>query len=142
MIPRETIQKLHDEFCRLTDATLTLHLQRMDAWQLWAARGLTLDDLKLVVWSIRKGIAEQSRNLGALRFSALIQDPDRFEEELGLARAQQRNTKPARTNRERTLAASGRPVAKADKPAVPAGEVAERLAAGRAHLREFLEGKL
>lgn len=119
------IRALHATFCELTDVKLTLHLQRMDAWQLWAARGLTVEDLRQVVQHLRRGLRDGSRNPGALRFSNLIELPDRFEEELGMARAALRNARPQRTERERALAATGRAQERSGPPARAAGAVLE-----------------
>lgn len=94
------LKVLHDEYCRLIGSTLALTLDRMYWWSAWKARGFTIEDLRLVVTTIQKGIRDDRRRFGALKWSNLIQCADRFEEELSEARAMLRNAKPKRDARE------------------------------------------
>lgn len=88
MTPTESeIAALHDAYCRLTGQEgLPLRYDRLSWWHNWCAAGFTLDDLKLVVRYLKKGIADGKRNQGALKFSNLIIQVDRFEEDLFEAR--------------------------------------------------------
>ena len=53
-------------------------------WEHWFLRGHTYHELRAVIVSIRRGISEGSRNIGALRFENLIGNVSKFEEELSL----------------------------------------------------------
>lgn len=74
----------------------------------WLLLGFTEDDLKLVVAHIRKKVESERIRAAMLRWSFLIGNPVRFDEELQEARAVKRNAKPAKTNRERVLEVTGR----------------------------------
>lgn len=81
------IAALHEAYCHLTGQEgLPLRFDRQRQWYDWCRCGFTLDDLKLVVRYLKKGIADRSRNQGALKFSNLIVQVDRFEEDLFEAR--------------------------------------------------------
>jgi hypothetical protein len=81
------IAALHEAYCLLTGQEgLPLRFDRQRQWYDWCRCGFTLDDLKLVVRYLKKGIADRSRNQGALKFSNLIVQVDRFEEDLFEAR--------------------------------------------------------
>jgi len=95
---RIQIEQLHELYQNLTGHQLFLNMSReMEwfAWLKWRRPPFTADDLRLVVTLIRRGIKEQKRNEGALKFSNLIGMPDRFEEDLALARALNRPKPPA-----------------------------------------------
>ena len=106
----ETVANLHRTYCELTGLEISLDYGREWAWAEFIRRGWTADDLKLVVFEIRKGIPEKSRKPGALKFRNLIGNPDYFEEDLAEARANLRNRRPVATNKERVLESTGRPV--------------------------------
>ena len=139
MINDDQIKALHAMFCDLTDASLTLNLYRMDIWRLWARRGLGEEDLKLVVTHLRRGIRDGKRNLGALRFSNLIERPDLFEEEVSQARAELRNARPQATPKDRVLSATGRVSDAPMADPVHASVVVEKLKAGCDVLRKWRE---
>ncbi len=81
------IAALHDAYCRLTQQEgLPLRFDRQRWWFEWCRAGFTLDDLKLVVRYLKKGIADRKRNPGSLKFSNLIVQVDKFEEDLFEAR--------------------------------------------------------
>lgn len=118
------IEAIHATYNRLTESQLTLTFDRIYWWECWLAKGFTESDLALVVGHIQKGIKDGTRHRGALRWSHLIQEPEHFEEELSLARAEARNAKPPPTPKERVLAQAGRPVAASEKDtAQSAGQV-------------------
>jgi hypothetical protein len=111
------IQALHALFCRLLpESACVLNQYREHEWFEWHRwrpdQPFTLEDLAAVVSFRRALIASKRQFQACLRFSYMIGRPDLFEEDLGLSRAV---PKPP-TDRDRVLAASGRPVYK-DKPA-------------------------
>lgn len=97
---------LHEHYCELTGFRIRQsvgELNRSHSWYLFNQYGFTDDDLVAVVRYLQRKIKDGSRNAGALKFDNLIVQLDRFEEDLGLARAEERNRKPAPTPRERVL---------------------------------------
>lgn len=112
-----TIAELHATYVRETGISLALSADRMAAWQRWQARGWDVAQLVGVLRSIDKGVRAKPqplRNPGALRFSVLIADPEKFEEELGLARAEyrRRNVRKPKVyapGKASVLRATGRP---------------------------------
>lgn len=108
------VQRLHNVFSEATSTTLALHYERQRAWLSWTKRGWTEDDLKLVIRYLKKGIRENRRNQGALKFSRLISiEPDaldRFEEDLNEARRvlNVRPPKPALVLKEQQIGTTRR----------------------------------
>jgi len=105
------IQKLHSSFCASTGVTLRLGIgeyNRERAWHVYVQSGFTEHDLLLVINHLKREIREKRRFPGALRFSNLIERPELFEEELGLARALAR--RPKETALDRVKALRERPV--------------------------------
>jgi len=90
---------------------------RERSWFEFLRAGFTVQDLETVLLWLKKGIREDKRQIGCLRFSNLVERLDRFGEELAMAKAENRNARPAPTPKERVLA-QARPVA-VDVP--PAG---------------------
>lgn len=103
------IESLHATYCRLTGFQLSrargLFDYRQRAWCDFLSAGFTEDDLALVITWLQRKIKAGERNIGAIRFSNLIEALPRFEEELGMARAEVRNTHPAPTAKERAVQA-------------------------------------
>lgn len=89
------IDQLHIEYCRLIQGQLKLTLDRQYWWGQWKSRGFTMEDLRLVIGHLQRGIKDGKRYPGSLKWSHLIQQTDSFEEELNVARAEKRNLKPA-----------------------------------------------
>lgn len=83
------IAALHALYQRLTGNELVLNWFRMDCWRQWISyrkhQPFTQEDLKTVVAYFRRtrkgGLLD-----GSLKFHLLIQQPDRFEEDLALCR--------------------------------------------------------
>lgn len=93
----QAIRDLHNAYERLTGAQLTLNWQRLDQWRVFMAYRqppFTCDELRIVVAHIRKGVSDNRRNMGALKFHNLIGQPDYFEEDLNEARAMARPKPP------------------------------------------------
>lgn len=83
----ERARALHAVFCEITGQQgLSLRFDRMRVWHEWMQCGWGEEELRLVVRYLRRGISEGRRNNGALKFSNLIGQPDRFEEDLLEAR--------------------------------------------------------
>lgn len=96
---------LHGVYCQLANAQLVLTMERIYWWSHFKARGFTEADLRLVLRYLWHEIKAERRRYGALKFSNLIQDVDRFEEDLFLARAWDRNYRPVPTSKQQTVAA-------------------------------------
>lgn len=77
--------------------------------------GYTEKDLEFVITHLRGQIRDEKRNWGILKIDNLLGDIFRFEQELGLARAQTRNARPAPTGKDRAVAQL-RPEAAPPKP--------------------------
>jgi hypothetical protein len=136
MTASETEQKianLHQWYCRRTGIVTKLCFAR----QLWFDRLREYEydadklggDCDLVVIYLKKEIARDKRNLGALRLSNFLQ-PDTFDENLGLARLALNRRKRSQQAKE-----SDRP-----KDAQPVGQTLDGTAIAR-RLREWRRGK-
>lgn len=83
------IKKLHDLFCEKTSVELEFDFTRLRQWYEWLTfrktKPFTPDDLWRVIGYIKQGMHKGSRYEGALRFTNLICNPHKFEEELSLA---------------------------------------------------------
>lgn len=84
----KSINALHSEYCRLARAQIALTTDRAYWWGAWVKRGFVIDDLQLVITAIRNGIKSKRRYPEALKWSNLIQDLDKFEEDLALVKAE------------------------------------------------------
>lgn len=90
------IKTIHLEYCRLVGTTeheFPLTMARVFAIDHWLYSGNTLEDLRLVIGHIQRGIKAGKRFSGALKFHNLF-DVDAFTEEKVTAKAVARNTKP------------------------------------------------
>jgi hypothetical protein len=87
---RQRIEALHKMYGQLTGLLIPLDMQRETMWFEWQRRGHGEAELREVVAHLRRGIREQKRNPGALKFRNLIGMPDYFEEDLAEARAAHR----------------------------------------------------
>lgn len=76
---------------------------REQGWHAFIRAGFTEADLREVVVWLRARIKIGKRDIGSLRFSSLILNLDRFDEELGLCRAERRNLRPAATPKQRVI---------------------------------------
>lgn len=100
------IARIHSVFCAATGVELRLGIgeyNRQQAWFQFLKAGFNEHDVLLVCNSLKRKIAKGERLPGALRFRNLIEQLPDFEEELGMARAEQKNMKPKPTPRERVL---------------------------------------
>ena len=99
---KDEVLKLHQLYCDLTgQAGMGLRFERERLWFDWVRCGWGEPELRVVVRYLKAGIAEGKRNHGALKFSNLIGQPDRFEEDLFEARRVQRPARPRTIEVER-----------------------------------------
>ncbi len=86
----QNIHELHRAYVNLTGLDVALNMDRERTWFDWLNfrrdDPFTAADLKLVVDFLRRGIREQQRNAGSLRFRNLIGMPDDFDEDRAAAR--------------------------------------------------------
>lgn len=91
MIPTNAMQlvkDLHATYVARSGFTITLNMQRENDWRAWcqfSAWQWTTDDLARVITYLQAKIKTGDRNIGSLKFSNLIGQPDKFEEDLQLA---------------------------------------------------------
>lgn len=91
MIPPNAIQlvkDLHTTYVTLTEQKIMYNFARENSWREWCTWGnwtWTCEDLSRVIVYLQSKIKTGDRNVGALRFSNLIGQPDKFEEDLQLA---------------------------------------------------------
>lgn len=89
------VEMLHSIYCMETGQAVGRTYQREFAWTEFITRGFTITDLQDVIRDIRRAIGRGERRPEALKFSNLIQDVDRFEEQLAMLRSRQRAARPA-----------------------------------------------
>lgn len=77
---------LHEWFCQVTGQQLPLRMELLTRWIDWLQAGHNGPQLKTVLLYLRKQIASNKRNPGALKLSSLL-DITKFEEDLGLAQS-------------------------------------------------------
>lgn len=92
---RPQIEQLHRIYVERTGFELRLDIARERSWYEFIGLGFTADDLQLVIDHLRRGIREQKRNTGALKFRNLIGMLDYFEEDLAEAKAHKRPPQPS-----------------------------------------------
>lgn len=106
-INQQSINSVHKVFVELTGMPLVLTMGRIFIYEQWLLQ-FTEADLRIVVPYIKKGIKAGRRQPGALKFSNLIENPARFEEDLGMAKAESRRPVIDR-ERSSVLKSTGRP---------------------------------
>lgn len=131
-ITRESIEACHAAYCRATKYQLPLSIDREMAWVEWLRRGLTAEDVAVLVHHHQSLARRGEMGARSLKFRSLIVSADWAEEDLAAIRAQARG--PARQpNRESVLRATGRGPAETIPPAgqtaAPAREVVEEMLA-------------
>lgn len=86
---------LHAAYQARTSYQVAYNLTRENQWMewlKWSGYTWTEADLARVIHYLRREIRHDRRNVGALKFSNLIGDPARFEEDLNLAREEAQRT--------------------------------------------------
>lgn len=90
MTPSTHIADLHRAYVNLTGLDVSLNMERERTWFEWLNYRrddpFTATDLGAVVAHLRRGIRDEARNPGCLRFRNLIGMPDDFDEERAAAR--------------------------------------------------------
>lgn len=129
----QQIPELHKLYIEITGIDIRLNPSREREWFDWLRAGFTAADLRLLVADLKRGIREQRRLPGSLKFSNLIRDVDWFEENLAEAKARARNFRPS-TDKASVLRATGRDPA---PPPLPARTPEQIMAAEKA-FQEFL----
>lgn len=104
------VQSLHTAYTQLTGLEIGLDFYREACWAAFISKGFTQDDLKMVIFSIKKGIETRERKPGALKFRNLIVNLDWFEEDLAEIRAKRRGHVPIDPAKAEVLRATGRSV--------------------------------
>jgi hypothetical protein len=79
------IYAAHQLYGELTGQHLSLRFDRERQWFELLRAGFTLEDVRQVILYLQREIRHQRRNVGALKLSNFLQ-PDRFEEDLNIAR--------------------------------------------------------
>ena len=88
------IHAAHQLYGELTGQHLSLRFDRERQWFELLRAGFTLEDVRQVILYLQREIRHQRRNVGALKLSNLLQ-PDRFEEDLNIARVCLRPPSPS-----------------------------------------------
>lgn len=102
------IASAHSAFERLTGKQYQLHTHRVYCWEKFLiGRKFSEADIEKVVRYLQGEIATKRAFPPQLWFANLIEQPDKFEEYLGDAKAKARNALPARTDRESVLESAG-----------------------------------
>lgn len=118
----KTYARLHAVYLLATGADVPLTMSRIFTWEAWCARGWESTDLILVVKHIKSRIKEGRRWPESFRFSNLIENTSRFEEDLSEARALNRIPKVDHGKAE-VLRATGRPLTDNQTTARPVGDI-------------------
>lgn len=151
MTPATDIPALHRAYVNLTGLDVALNMDRERVWFDWLHYRrddpFTATDLGLVIAHLRRGIRDEKRNPGALRFRNLIGNPDEFDEERAAARkaaAVAAKPRPPASVAETVRDAHGSttrivPNAGTQDTSRPAGAISEQALAGLRKLKEELK---
>jgi hypothetical protein len=93
------ITQLHETYVARTGLETLLNPTRQRMWfdwLQWSGRTWTPDDLTRTINYLKAEIRTGKRNEGSLKFTNLIGQPDRFEEDLALAKKNHRHDPYAR----------------------------------------------
>lgn len=126
--PPKHVRDLHAHYCARSGIGIMYNMFRENTWKEWlqfCAWAWGKDEISMVIFYLREEIGRQKRNEGALKFSNLIGDPVKFEEDLGLARKD-----------GRARASIAKP--KAPTPAAPVAPEDEKLTGAEA-VKSFAE---
>ena len=124
-----SIKKLHDLYCEKTSYDVEFNFTRLRQWYewlKWRTTPFTADDLLRVIGHIKQGIHKDERREGALKFTNLIGNPDRFEEDLSLALGAMKERKQAAGSKGNYVPVTPPPISERATPEVFA-EFARRL---------------
>jgi hypothetical protein len=139
---RAEVAPAHALYCGLTMQKLDLTLGRMFCWERFLLK-FSLDDMKLTINHIKRGIRHGQRNIGALKFSNLIERMDKFEEDLAQARGdQERFSKPRMNPGKAQVLRQTHRESEYQSPVVRSGEVLIKRTEFAAMLKEWKEQNL
>lgn len=85
--PASKFQDLHDIYCKLSKMPIPLRFNREQSWHEFTRCGFTKADLEMVMNRLVALIERGERKIESLKFSNVVEQLDRFEEELYLGRA-------------------------------------------------------
>jgi len=137
---REKVEAMHGAYLAATGfppEVLRLNYNRELAWAELVTREYTPADVRLVVDFIKRGIRRRldgkanPRNNGALSFSNLIGNPDKFDEELAGAMLEKAAKAPEAIRKKAPPPAGARPQGEKEKQMLTPEEVRMELAALR-----------
>lgn len=120
------IQTLHKLYIDLTGINLPLPVSQYWIWEQFIARGHGEDQLRIVIKYLKRGISNQERRGGCLKFTNLLGDIDHFAEELAMAQKEFRKKPAYSPGKQSVLRATGRPDEPPTNPAISAAQVIER----------------
>lgn len=89
----QVMKELHAHYCARSGYDILWNMVRENTWKEWlqyCGWSWGKNEISLVIFYLREEIGRQKRNEGALKFSNLIGDPMRFEEDLAMARRDRR----------------------------------------------------
>lgn len=135
----DQISALHSFYETTTGVKLECNYKRQCQWLEFIRAGFTADDLKLMIWYRRKTVKEPRILASMLKFSFLVGQLDRTEEDIREALAMAKN-KPRRTDRTRVLEATGRSAEKKTEPKT-AAQVLAKVPLSEAGTKAFQEFK-
>lgn len=112
--PIKHVRELHAHYCARFGQDIFYNMVRENLWKDWLGYcgwAWGKDEISMVIFYLREEIKRQKRNEGALKFSNLIGDPVKFEEDLALARKDRRASGSVRTPapRPQAQATQGKP---------------------------------
>lgn len=142
------IPELHSCYCSLSGSPLPLTAQAAYAWERWACK-FNIEQLRMVLGSIKEGIKKRRRRIESMRFRNLIENYDKFAEELAFLKMEQnaarRPVPKVNAGLAGVLRATDRPTRPESKPARAIAEVIEKVMTPEAFskaLREWKEANL
>lgn len=98
---------MHSAYCSFTNRDLPIGARHLWAWEIFLAKGFKEKDLQLVVSHIKSLIKLKRRRPESFRFHLLVEDTDRFAEDLAEARALNRGSRKD-LEKESVLRTTGR----------------------------------
>lgn len=142
------IPELHSCYCSLSGSPLPLTAQAAYAWERWACK-FNIEQLRMVLGAIKEGIKKRRRRIESMRFRNLIENYDKFAEELAFLKMEQnaarRPAPKVNAGLAQVMKATARPDGAERKPARVIGEIIEKVMTPEAFskaLREWKEANL
>lgn len=83
-----SVKDLHDTYCAISKMPVGLRFNRESAWVDFIRAGFTKTDLEAVLNRLVRMVEQGERRPECLKFSNTIEQPDRFEEELAMIKAE------------------------------------------------------